>query len=86
MSHGAQVLLLGFVIGVIIGFVVGHVRGKNLACWCKADDPCHADVLLAIANPPKEQAWCKPEIILIDAAEGRVLASGEEARKLIEGQ
>jgi|GEM_PF-4307238 len=26
------------------------LRGKNLACWCKLDTPCHADVLLDIAN------------------------------------
>ncbi|WP_408199314.1 DUF4326 domain-containing protein [Paraburkholderia sediminicola] len=26
------------------------LRGKNLACWCPPDAPCHADVLLAIAN------------------------------------
>jgi len=25
------------------------LRGKNLACWCK-DTPCHADVLLDLAN------------------------------------
>lgn len=25
--------------------------GKNLACWCKPGAPCHADVLLALANP-----------------------------------
>lgn len=24
--------------------------GKNLACWCLLDQPCHADVLIAIAN------------------------------------
>ena len=24
--------------------------GKNLACWCKPGDPCHADVLLDLAN------------------------------------
>ena len=24
--------------------------GKNLACWCRPDRPCHADVLLAIVN------------------------------------
>lgn len=24
--------------------------GKNLACWCPLDQPCHADVLLEIAN------------------------------------
>lgn len=26
------------------------LRGKNLACWCKPDAPCHADVLLDLAN------------------------------------
>ncbi|WP_419900722.1 DUF4326 domain-containing protein [Roseomonas sp. USHLN139] len=30
------------------------LRGKNLACWCRLDQPCHADVLLLMANssPP----------------------------------
>jgi len=27
-----------------------ELRGKNLACWCKESEPCHADVLLEIAN------------------------------------
>jgi hypothetical protein len=27
-----------------------ELRGKNLACWCKPGSPCHADVLLRIAN------------------------------------
>lgn len=26
------------------------LRGKNLACWCRLEGPCHADVLLALAN------------------------------------
>ncbi len=26
------------------------LRGRNLACWCKVDEPCHADVLLELAN------------------------------------
>ena len=26
------------------------LRGKNLACWCRLDQPCHADVLLRLAN------------------------------------
>jgi len=26
------------------------LRGKNLACWCSLDGPCHADVLLELAN------------------------------------
>jgi len=29
-----------------------ELRGKNLACWCKPGEPCHADVLLALANGP----------------------------------
>ena len=35
-------------------FVVAEVRrvlrGHDLACWCKPGDPCHADVLLELAN------------------------------------
>jgi len=27
-----------------------HLRGKNLACFCPLTEPCHADVLLEIAN------------------------------------
>ena len=27
-----------------------HLAGKNLACWCKPEEPCHADVLLELAN------------------------------------
>jgi uncharacterized protein DUF4326 len=27
-----------------------ELRGRNLACWCPLDGPCHADVLLEIAN------------------------------------
>lgn len=26
------------------------LRGKDLACWCSLDRPCHADVLLEMAN------------------------------------
>jgi hypothetical protein len=26
------------------------LRGKDLACWCPLDGPCHADVLLELAN------------------------------------
>ena len=27
-----------------------QLAGKDLACWCPLDGPCHADVLLDIAN------------------------------------
>jgi hypothetical protein len=30
--------------------IKSNLRGKNLACWCKPGDPCHADVLLELAN------------------------------------
>lgn len=29
---------------------IQDLRGKNLACWCPLDQPCHADVLLEMAN------------------------------------
>ena len=44
----------------IAGQIIGHskwrgrmkaLRGKNLACFCPLDRPCHSDVLLEMANP-----------------------------------
>lgn len=32
---------------------VSSLRGSNLACWCALDLPCHADVLLRLANPER---------------------------------
>jgi len=29
-----------------------ELRGKGLACWCPLARPCHADVLLELANQP----------------------------------
>jgi len=29
---------------------IDRLRGRNLACWCSLDSPCHAEVLLQIAN------------------------------------
>jgi hypothetical protein len=37
-------------------YILAHLpdlRGKNLACWCKPGEPCHADVLLELANAPE---------------------------------
>lgn len=31
---------------------LSELRGKNLACWCPPLEPCHADVLLELANAP----------------------------------
>lgn len=32
--------------------IIRELRGKNLACWCAPGAPCHADVLLELANRP----------------------------------
>lgn len=29
---------------------IEELRGRDLACWCPLDQPCHADVLLELAN------------------------------------
>lgn len=28
-----------------------RIAGKDLACWCREGEPCHADVLMKKANP-----------------------------------
>jgi Domain of unknown function (DUF4326) len=28
------------------------LAGRDLACWCPLGEPCHADVLLELANSP----------------------------------
>ena len=33
-----------------------ELKGKNLACFCPLNAPCHADVLLELANPPENPA------------------------------
>jgi hypothetical protein len=42
----------------ILPFTVDDIRreltGKNLACWCPLDEPCHADVLLELAAADRE--------------------------------
>jgi hypothetical protein len=30
--------------------LIDELRGHDLACWCPLDQPCHADVLLELAN------------------------------------
>ncbi len=41
---------LSYVLPDNIGEHVALLRGKNLACWCPLDQPCHADALLELAN------------------------------------
>lgn len=35
---------------ITVSEVVAELHGKHLACWCPLDQPCHADVLLELAN------------------------------------
>ena len=34
----------------LVGKDLSELRGKDLACYCPLDQPCHADVLLELAN------------------------------------
>lgn len=60
------------------------LAGKDLACWCTAGSPCHADVLLELAARPDItevcallQAWTAPpsplEITVVAGQLGRAL-------------
>jgi hypothetical protein len=30
--------------------IVAELRGRDLLCWCRPDQPCHADLLIDLAN------------------------------------
>ena len=36
--------------GELAPYPLHELRGRDLACWCPLDQPCHADVLLELAN------------------------------------
>ena len=38
-------------LGKKLPMVKTELEGRDLACWCPLDQPCHADVLLELANP-----------------------------------
>lgn len=38
----------------LLAAVRRELRGRDLACWCKPGEPCHADVLIELANPEPE--------------------------------
>ena len=37
-------------LAVSVDDVRRELRGRDLACYCPLDEPCHADVLLEVAN------------------------------------
>jgi len=42
--------LLADRLAVTVEDVRQELRGRDLACYCPLVEPCHADVLLAVAN------------------------------------
>jgi hypothetical protein len=34
----------------LVAKVKTELRGRDLVCWCKPGEPCHADTLLDVAN------------------------------------
>lgn len=50
-------------------FVRNELGGKDLACWCALDQPCHADVLLKIANTDASDIRAAHEAI-----DGKIMA------------
>lgn len=37
----------------LIALVRAELAGRDLACWCRLGAPCHAEVLLWVANAPR---------------------------------
>lgn len=42
--------LLAGRLAITVDGVEHELRGRDLACYCPLDEPCHADVLLELAN------------------------------------
>jgi Domain of unknown function (DUF4326) len=42
--------LIGGRLDITVDEVQRQLKGWNLGCWCPLDRPCHADVLLELAN------------------------------------
>lgn len=45
-----RAMVEGFAAEPNVRMNIESLRGKNLACWCRLGEPCHADVLLELAN------------------------------------
>lgn len=46
----AEMATMAFAANLPLRFNCEELRGKTLVCWCPVGSPCHADVLLRIAN------------------------------------
>lgn len=56
-------------------FIRNELGGRDLACWCPLDQPCHADVLIEIANSDADDLRRKH-----DAIDEAIIAAGEQSR------
>ena len=43
-------LVSGRLDSITVADVVRELQGRDLVCWCPLSQPCHADVLLELAN------------------------------------
>ncbi len=52
--------LFAGLLDITVDDVRRQLRGQNLGCWCPLDRPCHADVLLEVANSHEVAAGATP--------------------------
>jgi hypothetical protein len=50
--------LLAGRLAVTVADAITELRGRDLACYCPLDEPCHADVLIELANTAKRTSPC----------------------------
>ena len=52
-THQSEQPMVDFFLSELsIREIQSELRGKDLCCWCSLSEPCHADVLLELANGP----------------------------------
>lgn len=50
LTEAMRMTLGGWRLPFTVADVRRELAGRDLACWCPPGSPCHADVLLAVAN------------------------------------
>ncbi len=63
ISNGPEQVKQQQVVMHYVNANIEKLKGKNLACFCLPSKPCHADVLLALANGWKLPALAAPRRI-----------------------
>ncbi|MDU0348316.1 DUF4326 domain-containing protein [Actinomyces sp. MRS3W] len=53
--------------------IQADLMGRDLACWCPLDEPCHADVLLALAAGKPLYSMTLAELSPVVESEGGML-------------